>query len=575
MLSETGLATADLIVLSSYLIGITLLGLYMGRGISSSSDFFMPRRFGKAMMITHAFGTGTASDQAVLVAGQTFKSGFSGIWWQWIWLPATPFYWIVAAIMRRFRAVTTADVYALRYDRSVASLFALVGIVGLAVKIGLLLKGSAALVDSCTSGLVSSNTAIAIITVLFVAYGSAGGLGAAIVTDFVQGVLTIVFSFILLPITLNAVGGLEGIREAIHDPQMLSVVSQGDIGVFFIAMFSLQALVGVVAQPFIMGVCGAGRTELDGRIGFMVGNICKRFCTVAWSMTAMAALAWYIGRGVDPLTIEPDYVYGDVARAFLPGILPGLLGLFMASLLASVMSSCDSFMISSAALFTENIYRHFRPQENQEHYLKVGRIASLLVVASGLGFAYWVPNVKTALSIWFKIAPMMGIALWVGFVWRRSTVAGAWATAITGFACWWLSGRRWCVDLLADTSAAERLKLFREVNGELEIYEPWVIAFYITAAAFAGIVVSLLSKPVADQQLDRFYGLMYTPVEAGETITESCRLPEGVSSNKRTMWIDKAGIQVPVPSRISVVGFLLGWLMVLAVVGVYVLVVRN
>ena len=141
----------------AYLLGITALGVWMARRVKTVSDFFMPRRFGKAMMITNAFGTGTASDQAVVVASATFRSGLSGIWWQWIWLPATPFYWIIAPIMRRLRAVTTADVYALRYDRSVAMLFAVVGIYGLAVKIGLMLVGAGALVHATTDGAIQSN----------------------------------------------------------------------------------------------------------------------------------------------------------------------------------------------------------------------------------------------------------------------------------------------------------------------------------------------------------------------------------------------------------------------------------
>ena len=100
----------------------------------------MPRKFGKGMMIMHAFGTGTASDQAVSVASATFRGGLSGIWYQWLWLFVTPFYWLIPPIFRRFRAVTAADVYELRFDRSVAVLFSLVGMANMCVKIGLMLK---------------------------------------------------------------------------------------------------------------------------------------------------------------------------------------------------------------------------------------------------------------------------------------------------------------------------------------------------------------------------------------------------------------------------------------------------
>lgn len=561
----------DLAVLVVYLLVITALGTWMGRQVHSMGDFFMPRRFGKAMMIFHAFGTGTASDQAVVVAGQTFKSGLSGIWWQWLWLPSTPFYWIIAAVMRRLRAVTTADVYELRFDQSVAWLFALVGIANLSVKIGLLLKGSSALVDSCTAGLIDANLAIAAVTVLFVAYGMAGGLGAAIVTDFVQGLLTVVFSFLLLPFVLQAVGGIAGVRETIQDPAMLSLLSPGEIDAFFIAMFSLQALIGIVAQPFIMGVCAAGRTELDGRVGFMVGNIVKRICTAAWSLTAIAAVAWYMNRGVDRSQVIPDHVYGEVARAFLPGFLPGLLGLFLACLLASVMSSCDSYMISSSALFTTNLYKPLRPRQSDAHYLLVGRAVALLVVVGGVVFAYWIPTVTDALSVWFRIAPMMGIAFWLGLIWRRTTVAGAWAATLTGFATWWVTAQPWFADWLAKLPAAESLRIVvaRADNG-VTMSQPWEIAFYLLAATAMGIVVSLATRPVDQDKLDRFYALTRTPIVPGEEITEPCTLPAGVAPRPRKMLLTAGGLEIPVPSRTSVAGFIAGWLAIAAMVGGFV-----
>jgi Na+/proline symporter len=129
----TTLHWLDMSVVFVYLIGITVLGVWVGRKVKGLKDYFMPRRFGKGMMIMHAFGTGTASDQAVTVSAATFRGGLSGIWYQWLWLFVTPFYWLIAPIFRRFRAVTTADVYQLRFDRTVAVLFAIVGIANMSV----------------------------------------------------------------------------------------------------------------------------------------------------------------------------------------------------------------------------------------------------------------------------------------------------------------------------------------------------------------------------------------------------------------------------------------------------------
>jgi len=164
-----GLAITDLAVLVVYLIGITVLGIWMARRVKSIADFFMPRRFGKSMMMMHAFGTGTHSDQAVAVSGRAFAGGLSGIWYQWLWLFCTPFYWLIAPVMRRFRALTTADVFEARYHRSVGMLYAIVGAACLTVATGLMLKGSSKVLEASMGQAISGDWWIVIMTVLFVA----------------------------------------------------------------------------------------------------------------------------------------------------------------------------------------------------------------------------------------------------------------------------------------------------------------------------------------------------------------------------------------------------------------------
>ena len=389
-------------------------------------DFFMPRRFGKTMLVAHAFGTGTHSDQAVGVASKTFTSGLSGIWYQWLWLFSTPFYWLIAPLMRRFRAITVSDVFVLRYGKSVGMLFAVVGTFQLMFNIGVMLKGSGAVISASLGGHVSPDVIIFIMTALFVAYGVAGGLSAAIVTDFVQGILTVVFSFVLVPFVMDAVGGFAGLREKITDPHMFSLTAPGDITGFYIAIISINALIGIVTQPHTMGNCAAGRTESDGRFGFTVGCFVKRICTMAWCVTGIAAVGYLMGQK----DVNPDNVYGIMAHDFLPKIMPGMLGVFLASLIASVMSSCDSFMIASSALFTENLYKPLVPDKPAKHYLWVGRIVAMAIVAGGLLSAYLIPSVIKGIEIFWKIAPMLGIAFWLGLFWRRMTTAGAWASAL-------------------------------------------------------------------------------------------------------------------------------------------------
>ncbi len=572
MIFNLGLSGADLAVLLLYFVLITALGLWASRHVTGLSNFIMPRRFGKLMMLMHGFGTATHSDQAVSVASKTFTSGLSGIWYQWMWLFATPFFWWIAPMMRRFRALTTADVFEARYDRSVAVLFSLLGLLKFMVNIGTMLLGAGAVIEACTGGAFDSRWAIATMTFLFLIYGVAGGLGAAIVTDFVQGVLTIFFSFMLLPLVLNAVGGFAKLQETLPEvtgrSDMFSLVAPGNIGVFYIAMIALNALIGVVVQPQNMGTCAAGKTEVEGAVGFMGGMFVKRICTVAWCLTGLAAVAYY------PNLEEPDLVYGRIARDFLPLVAPGMLGLFIASLLATVMGSCDSFMIAASGLFAENLYKPVVRNKSEAHYLAVARISALFVVAGGVAFAFWAENVIRGLEVLWKVSAMMGMAFWLGLFWRRATVAGAWAATLGAVAVWGLVEQPAISARLAEFDWAHTYQfVVQDKDGTWVVYLPWQMVSYLSVSLTLGVVVSWLTPMVDVAKLDRFYALLRTPIGPNEEIETPCTLPPETLVPPRRVFMPNSSFEIPIPTAWALSGFLLGWVLVgliIAAVAVFV-----
>ena len=580
-----GIGYADWAAIAFYLVIVTVAGLWAGRQVKGMRDFVMPRTFGKLFMMMHSFGTATHSDQAVTVASKCYTSGLSGIWYQLQWLFATPFFWLIAPMMRRFRAITMANVFELRYNRSVAYLFVVVGLLKFTVNLGLMLWGTSAVIDACSGGQLPARQLVLIMTLLFVSYGLVGGLRAAIVTDFIQGILVIVFSFILLIPLLDALGGWTNVQDTVvalkDSPDFLSLANP-NITIFYIVMISLNAFLGVVVQPQNLGVCAAGKTEIEGAVGFMCGTMLKRFCTVAWAMTAMAAVALYGTRGT---AIEnPDEIYGMVAREFLPSLMPGLLGIFMASLLATVMGSCDSFMVSASGLVAENLYRPLFPDESPQHYLRVARISGLLVVASGLAFAYWLGDedrgVVGGLEVLWKIGAMMSVAFWMGVFWRGSTSAGAWAATLTAFLIWYVTSQPWGATLLAGIPIFHDWGIITEkiVNESpvVAVALPWQMVFYLVGSLLAGIIASLLTQPsgaAKDQQeacLDQFYSLLRTPVRAGEKPPGPCQLPPEVTPGPRNVFLPQTRLEIPIPGRRAIVGFSAGWACVIALLaGIY------
>ncbi len=559
-----GVSLVDWIVILVYLFGITFIGLWAAKRVKSAASFFIgDRKFGKIAMTFFMFGSGSHSDQAVSVAAKTYTVGASGIWYQWLWLFATPFFWLIAPIFRRMRAVTTSDYFELRYGPSVSLLFAVAGIVQMMVSIGVMLKGSGAMTTAVSGGAIDPNLAIVAMTVMFVVYGMAGGMSAAIMTDVVQGMLTVVLSFLILPFALHEVGGMAGIRASISDPDMLKIVAPGEITLFFIIVVAFNALIGWVTQPHVMAVCGAGKTEMEGRVGVTLGLFCKRICTIAWMLTGLCAIVMYAHLD------NPDLAYGQMAHQLLPAICPGLIGLFIASMLASVMSSCDAFMVASSGLFTQNIYRRItKNARNESHYVMVGRIVSALVVVIGIMFAFSVKSVVDGLEIFWKVAAVMGVAFWAGLFWRRATTAGAWAATLTSFiAMLFTSKINMGGFVVWDFNArlARFLPEFMLWQGNL--YLPWQMIIYLGSGLLALIVVSLVTTPPDSARLDRLYACIRTPVEPNEPETSPFTLPEGVEPAPRRPLINHPDFEIPRPSMVGMLGFLASWVGVALLVG--------
>ena len=148
-----GLEWADWIVLAAYFLVILAVGLWSVRKVKDMADFFMGgRRFGPVFMMFFAFGSGTSSDQAVGVIAGTWRVGLAGIWWQFLWLWATPFYWIVAPVMRRMRALTTADYFEHRFGSSTALLYSIYGIIMSIVFIASYVYAAGKMVTALTGG---------------------------------------------------------------------------------------------------------------------------------------------------------------------------------------------------------------------------------------------------------------------------------------------------------------------------------------------------------------------------------------------------------------------------------------
>jgi Na+/proline symporter len=294
------------------------------------------------------------------------------------------------------------------------------------------------------------------------------------------------------------------------------------IGLCVVSLFS------IVSQAHIVSVTSAGKNELEGRIGMTYGNFLKRFCTVGW---CLLGIAWFVTK---PDLANPDTAFGDAVGALLP---VGFAGLMIATIMAAAMSTCDSMMVAVSGLISENIYGDLiNPKATERQILILSRVVAVLVVVLALYYGVTQESIFGGLKSFWEVTGTIGVAFWLGVLWRRMNAYGAIASFVVA------SGTRF---LLANaTSMAEG---------------PQLLA-WLGAGILAGVVVSFLTPPPSKEHGEDYYVRLYTRIGDEERLEKP--LDEAIPRDQRL--IDVGGIFLPKPSRETLNGFLVAWVIVAA-----------
>lgn len=546
-MSEIRIAPTDWVVLCLYLVAIGLVGVIAGRKVKDTEHYFMGNRgFGKWLMIGQSFGTGTHAEMPVSLAGAVYHTGLSAIWFQWKNLFATPFYWLIAPLFRRIRRTTIAELTEDRYGSWMGAIYTAFALGFLTINSASMLKGAAKVISQAVGGDVPVNGVVVAMTAVFILYSFIGGLMATAWTDFFQGFLIIVLSFMLIPLGWGAVGGLGAMRESLGGVKF-SLATPSGIGPWFIAMLTINGLIGIVAQPHMMASVGTGKDEYDCRVGFLYGNFVKRFCTLGWAMVGLM-VAVFIARGTFGVRTlaDPEAAFGFACRHLL---FPGGVGLLIACMLAANMASCSAFMVDSGALFTRNLYRKYLvPSRPDRHYLLVGRLSGVFITLAGVVYAVFLINrVLYSFLLTETMATYMGIAIMGGVLWRRANRWGAicslLASVTANFAGYWARGQR------------------------LDSWDPNVFLVALSVGIVFLIVVSLLTPPEPAETLDSFFGRLDTPT-AGSADTAAKEGRQLLLVNLFRLRRGAGAYGFRHAYRTDLVGFAVGWMIAIALIAV-------
>jgi hypothetical protein len=249
------------------------------------------------------------------------------------------------------------------------------------------------------------------------AYIVLGGMAAAAVNEALQSVLIIVFSVLLIPTGLAAIGGWSEIAHKVPG-QMLDLFAGPGGSPIFIGAVLFISIVQNGGLSHNMGIAGSAKNEFAARMG-VTGNYLKRFMIILWAFAGLIAIALF---GVGGLA-DPDIVWGAMSNKLLG---PGLIGLMLAGVLAGTMSTLAAKALAISSLFVRNFYRHLRPDATQTQAVTAARWTIISVLCLGVISAELMGDVESIVKLVLTVNVPFGAAILTSFFWRRLTAKAVW-----------------------------------------------------------------------------------------------------------------------------------------------------
>ena len=386
--------TFHFIVLTTYALALMALGLWLGRRVRASSDFFVAgRSLGPGLIFSTMLAANIGAGSTVGATGQGFAVGLSAWWWVGsaaigstalaFW--AGPALWRVADANR---LQTVGDYLEFRFDARVraatAVLLVVASILILAaqlIAIGWILNVVAGIPKwaGCMAG-------GAVITVYFMA----GGLLTSARVNVVQLAVKLAGFAIAVPLAIDASG--HGLRDLITAPIDAGYADplRGKIAVGYLFAF---APAFVVSPGLLQKVLGA-RDERSVRVGVglnALGLFLYAPIPVALGMCARA--------------MTHTLPSSDLALPTVLGALPPWIGAVgLAAVFSAEISAADAVLMILSAAFSRDLYQRFlAPNADDRRVLAVARWTTIISGVLGVALAMVATSIADVITIFYTL----------------------------------------------------------------------------------------------------------------------------------------------------------------------------
>lgn len=416
----------DYIVIIVFTLIIVIAGLSFGRSGNSMKSYFaaggaVPWQISSLSLFMSFFSAGTF----VVWGSIAYKYGVVAIAIQLTMCVAGLLVGLfIAPAWQRSKSLTAAEFVTKRLGKSVQKFYTyLILLISLAYT-GAFLYPVAKIINVSTGFPIDS--CIIIIGILIIIYTVVGGLWAVMITDVLQFVVLTVVVIIVVPLAFDKVGGIERFFTAM--PDGFFNLTNNEYNWIFLLAFGIYNGIFIGGNwAYVQRYTSVNSPQAAQKVGYLFAGL-YLISPFIWMLPPM------LYRLINPALsgLENEGAYLMMCKAVLP---KGMIGLMLGGMLFATGSSVNTTLNLAAAVFTNDLYKNFKPAASPKKLMVVAKIATSVFGVLTILVALLVPLAGGIVEIVLTVGAVTGCSLygppiWALFSKRHSGKSIMWCTIL-------------------------------------------------------------------------------------------------------------------------------------------------
>ncbi len=474
------LTTIDYGAFFTYFTILSLIGYWYGKSKKTeSSDYFLAGKSLPWYVVGSSYiAANISTEHFIGLIGAAVIYGICVATGEWSTVIAFTFLiWLFIPYLLSSKVLTTPEFLERRFNRQLRLIFALVSILAniFAFMGPVIYGGSLILIEFFDTNAVLACIIIGITTGGWTIWG---GLRSVAFMDMLT-IMVMVFGGLSVTILgLQYLGEGQGLLAGFHrmievnqgqvgwardwiDKEVPNILKGANLGDKYNRLSVIQPLnhysnpwthwvfsffyIGlwytVINQTMIQKVFAA-KDMYHARAGMVLGSFLKLLLPIIVVVPGLIYFAMhpsFLDGGVwDFMSDEANKTYIVMINILVPTFLKGIL---LAALFGAIQSTVSAVLNSTSTLFTIDLYQDYLKRNGTEaHYIKVGKLAGLIILAISIGFAIILATVTHVnlfiliQALYTFIAPPFSAIFLLGMLWKRVNGFDALVTVVASFA---------------------------------------------------------------------------------------------------------------------------------------------